>query len=117
MKRRKIMIIGIAGFILLILVGIGGVGYLGWNIFADQAKAAIQNNSVIQQHIGEVEKIKVDLMATGRSDGDNVFVFNIEGSGGAGVITAEFVTVDADTEEIRSGTLRLSTGETYDLLE
>ncbi len=116
MKRRKLLFVGIAGFVFLIVVGIGGLAFWGWNLFADQAKVALNKNSVIRQYIGQIEQIEVDLIATGNEEGEDVFVFRIEGPKGTGVVTAEFVTIDADAEEIRSGSLQLPTGETYDLL-
>lgn len=112
-KRRRLLIVG---FILLSLVGIGGLGFRGWDLFTDQAKEALDKNSVILQHVGEIDRIEMDVTATGDAEGEDVFVFRVAGSRGTGVVTAEFITVDADTEEIGSGTLRLSSGETYDLL-
>ena len=115
-KRRRLMVVGIVGFILLILVGIGGLGFWGLDLFTAQAKDALNKNSVILQHVGEINEIEIDVTATGEAEGQDVFVFRVAGSRGSGVVTAEFVTIDADSEEIRSGSLRLSSGETYELL-
>lgn len=112
-KRRRLLIVG---FILLSLVGIGGLGFRGWDLFTDQAKEALDKNSVILQHVGEIDRIEMDVTATGDAEGEDVFVFRVAGSKGTGVVTVEFVTVDVYTEEIRFGTLRLSSGETYELL-
>ena len=115
MKKYKIIITSVIGFILLVLIGIGGLSLWGYSIFKAQAKEALQNNPVVQEYIGEIEVIKLDLMATGEADGNDVFVFRIQGNEGFGVVSAEFVTIDENTEEIRSGTLRLSSGETLNL--
>jgi hypothetical protein len=112
-KRRRLLIVG---FILLSLVGIGGLGFRGWDLFTDQAKEALDKNSVILQHVGEIDRIEMDVTATGDAEGEDVFVFRVAGSKGTGVVTVEFVTVDVYTEEICFGTLRLSSGETYELL-
>ncbi len=100
----------------MIVIAVVVVAFLGWNLFSDQAKDALATNPVIQEHIGEVRSISVDLEGTGDAPGGDVFVFRIEGSRTSGTVTAEFVTVDADTEEIRSGTLELDSGETYPLV-
>ncbi len=94
--RRKLVVIGITGFTLLILVAIGGLVFWGRGLFVDQAKEAFNDNSVIHQHIGAVDEIEVDFTATARADGEDVFVFRIEGPKETGVVTAELVSVDAD---------------------
>lgn len=116
MKKRKIIISTLVGFALFILAVIGGLATWSFGLFAEQAKEAIQNNSVVQEHIGEVDQIKWKLIATGMADGADEFVFRVEGSKADGVISAEFISVDENTEEIGSGTLQLSSGEIYDLL-
>ena len=35
---------------------------------------------------------------------------------GRGTVTAECITIDADTEEVASGTLKMDSGETYELV-
>ncbi len=118
-NRKKALIAGVlgaAGCGLLVLLGTAGVVFVGWNLFQDQAEKALDANPVIRQHVGEIERIEADLVASALAEGVDDFVFRIEGTKGTGVVAAEFVTIDADTEEIRSGTLRLSSGETYELL-
>lgn len=114
-KQNRLLIV-IVGFIFIILVGISLLGFWGWNIFTDQAKDAFNQNPVILFHIGEVDKINIDLIATGDAEGDDVFVFRIEGSKGSGVVTAEIITLDDGTEGIRSGWIILPSGDSYDLL-
>ncbi len=114
MKQSILIIVAIITLIVLALVGFG---FWGWGLFAGQAKEALNNNAVILQHIGEIDRIETDFEATGEAPGDEVFVFKVEGSKGSGVVTAEFITVDADTERVESGTLQLASGEIYDLLE
>jgi hypothetical protein len=83
--------------------------------FERQVAADIKDNPVILQHIGDISTIKIDWTATGDAPGEDVFVFHVRGSKGEGVLTAECVTVDADREDVVSGTLRLSSGDTVDL--
>ncbi len=45
----------------------------------------------------------------------DVFVFEVKGAKGEGIVTAEFVTIDVDTEAVTSGEIKLPSGETYDL--
>lgn len=119
MKQRKLIIIGVAGFLLFMFAGIASVGgflFWGWNMFVNQAKTAINNNPVCRQHLGEIYDIDTDLIATGMEEGEDVFVFRITGSNGSGVVRAEFISEGADEEKITHGTLKLSSGEAYNLI-
>ena len=44
-----------------------------------------------------------------------MFVFEISGPKGAGTLTAECITVDAEREDVVSGTLRLASGKEFNL--
>ncbi len=100
----------------LLLIGVGTVGIWGWNIFVDQAKVAIGRNPIALQHIGDIQKIESDFLATGEAEDVDTFVFRVQGTKGSGTVTAQFVSVDTGMEEIVSGTLRLASGETYRLI-
>ena len=114
MRNRTLLIV--LGAVAVLLLGLAGLGYWGWTLFTEQAKQALNDNPVIQEHIGEIDKLTLDFEATGNAKGEDSFVFRIEGSRGSGVVTADFVSVDDDTEEIRAGTLKLESGETHDLM-
>lgn len=115
-KQATCLILAIVGLLAVVVVVVG-LGSWGWNMFEEQVVAALEENPVIQQHIGSITDIEIALEATGETEGDTVFVFRIEGPKGSGLVTADIVTVDEDTEEIRSGILEMSTGETFDLME
>ena len=72
----------------------------------------LAGNPVIQEHIGEIETLKISWMATGEAE-DDALVFQIAGTKGKGRVT---VVLDDETNSIRSGTLQMDTGEEYDLL-
>lgn len=112
MSRTKIMIAG--GVILAILAVCTGLHF--WNVFQEQAIQSLQANAVINEHIGQITKWTFDAKRTGEEEGDDVFVFAIEGEKGSGSVVAEFVTVDADNERIDSGVLKLPSGEARDLI-
>lgn len=83
--------------------------------FEQQVADDIQNNPVIVRHIGDITTIDIDWSATGEEPGDDVFVFQLTGTKGDGLLTAECITVDADHEDVVSGSLRLPSGESVDL--
>ena len=88
---------------------------LGMGIFTDQVKADLSDNPVILEHIGLIEDLEVDLVGSFSAEGDDEFVFDIAGPKGRGVVKAVCITRDADTEEVVSGTLRVGSGEVFDL--
>ena len=79
--------------------------------------ADIEDNPAILEHVGTIESIELDFMATGNESGDDVLVFQIEGSKSDAVLVVETKTIDGDTEEVTWGRLRMPTGEAHDLIE
>jgi hypothetical protein len=86
-----------------------------WNGFVRQAQTALNANPVVIEHIGRIDQIDSDWKATGDAEGDDVFAFRVSGKKGSGLVVAEFETVDADTEELRGGSLTLASGEKFQL--
>ena len=118
-KANVLLIVGaVVAVVVVLVVVVGLIGLWRWGagLFEAQIKDVLATNPVIIKHLGDVVECKMDLAASGEAEGDEVFVFNVTGSKGNGVVTAECVTVDADTEQITSGTLRLASGETVDLM-
>ncbi len=103
------------GAILALLLAVGGFLWWGYDLFHTQARDAVARNPVIERHIGEIRDFDFDLDATGDDPDPEVFVVRVKGTLGSGVVTAKFVTVDADRERIDGGTLVLDGGERYDL--
>ena len=83
--------------------------------FERQVAEDIKANPVIVNHNGEITAIEVDWTATGEEPDEDVFVFNLTGTKGNGTLTAECITVDADHEDVVSGSLQIPSGETIDL--
>ncbi len=83
-----------------------GLGGGAFDAFSAQAMAAMQGNSVIRKHLGEVQSVDLDLMGSMGLPGEE-FVFDVTGSKRDGRVSAEFITVDADTERLGDGVLIL----------
>ena len=118
---------------LWILLGVGGVAVLGccgcagiawWgmgagmNMVAQQIRPGLENDPVVQQHIGEIETFDWNLMATGeateKSTGEDVMVWDVKGSKGSGQISG---TVDqaAGGVKLKNGKLKMKSGEEFNL--
>ncbi len=91
-----------------------GVG-TGWKLFATQAQEALQAQPAVQEHIGTIREMDVDLVATGNAPGAEEFVFRLEGDRGNGKVRANFVSLGAAQEIITEGVLTLANGARIDL--
>lgn len=101
---------------LLCCGGAGGVVYYGIDVFTDQVAANLRENPVIREHIGEIEDLDMNWLDSAEAEGDDEFVFHIRGTQGEGDVRLVSITRDTGAEDVVSGTLRMSSGEEYDLL-
>ncbi|WP_349656155.1 hypothetical protein [Xanthomonas sp. 10-10] len=87
----------------------------GWTVFTDQARSALQDDAVVQEHIGQIRSMRVDLVRTGMAPGGEEFVFAVEGDRGAGRVKATWISAGADQEILSDGVLTLRDGTEYTL--
>ncbi|MEO7936038.1 MAG: hypothetical protein ABIR27_07245 [Dokdonella sp.] len=111
-RSRTPWIIGgiVALALLLVVAAAGGVVWFGLGLFQEQAHTAIRADPAIADAVGNVTAIDFDVAATAQATGDDEFAYRIEGERGRGLLVARFITLDADTEELREGSLRLDDG-------
>ena len=121
--RRKKSGCGIVALVVGLVVGCGvlaalccgGLFLFGTRTVAEQVKTDLRGNPVIEEHLGPIDTIELDWIASQNAPGEDEFVFDVEGPKGTGRIQVVTETVDAETEDVVSGTLELPNGETYDL--
>ncbi len=102
---------GIVAFvILLVIAGAGSVLWFGMDVFHDQAKTAIRADPAVVEAVGNISDIRFDFAATGTAAGPEDFAYRVEGERASGLLVGRFVTIDADTEDLREGSLRLDDG-------
>ncbi len=95
-------------------VAVGRLVGEGWDIFEEDVRIALQRNPTVQEHIGTIRDIDLDLLATGNAVHPNDFVFDLKGDRGQGRVRARFVNID-DGERIEEGTLRTNDGSEWPL--
>ena len=83
--------------------------------FARQVQVAVENNPVFLQRIGTVTEFTYDLDMSIEEEGANTYVFHVKGTNGSGLLRADCITVDADTEDVPSAELVLDSGERVQL--
>ena len=97
--------------VLLIVLGVlASVVWSGVNAFNDQADTAIRADPAIVAALGKIAEIHLDVDVTGNAPGDEEFAYRISGDLASGLLVGRFVTIDAETEDLREGTLRLDDG-------
>lgn len=102
-------------FGVVVLGVIAWIAVAGWSIFSEQAQAALQDDAVVQQHIGKIDTMKVDVLATGAAPGGDEFVFSVTGDRGRGKVSATWVSDGAEREILTEGVLTMHDGSEYTL--
>ena len=102
---------GVIAFAMLLVVAVaGGLVWFGLGLFQEQAHTAIRADPAIADAVGSFMTIHFDVAATAQATGDDEFAYRIQGERGRGLLVARFVTLDADSEDLRDGSLRLDDG-------
>ena len=86
----------------------------GMDLFKEHALAAMQQNAVIDKHLGTLEDADIDYFRTGLLPSPNGFVLRVKGSRASGTVEAEFITT-LDGERIGPGSLQLDDGREFRL--
>ena len=113
----------VLAIILVMLVGgtaicCGGmffVGSWGLDIVAQDIARQLRDDPVIQEEIGEIEEISMNLTASATHADDETFVYDVRGSKGSGELTVQSVTLPQGGEEILSASLRTEDGRQIDI--
>jgi hypothetical protein len=118
--RRRLALPWIIGGIvavvmLLALAAIGSIVSLGLDSFHEQAETAIRADPAVVDALGKISKIEFDITATSNAEGDEAFAYRVTGERASGLLVGRFVTVDADTEDLREGTLTLDGGRVVNI--
>ncbi|KPL48100.1 hypothetical protein XAXN_15755 [Xanthomonas axonopodis] len=112
-------LIGVATCVVLLgMLVLGALIWLmsiGWSLFADQSRSALQADAVVQEHIGHIRDMRVDLYRTSLAPGSDAFVFDVSGDRGSGRVQATWVSDGAEREILSTGVLTLRDGTEYTL--
>jgi hypothetical protein len=83
--------------------------------FERKVQTAVEDNPVFVQRIGTVTEFTYDLDLSLEEDGADTFVFHVKGTNGSGLLRADCITIDEDTEHVPSAELVLDSGERVQL--
>ena len=109
---------GLVGFGIMCLVCCGGITMLakvGLDMVSEDIKRQVREEPTIQENIGEIESMSMNLIASGSHDDDETFVYDLKGSLGSGELTVRSITNDSGGESIESASLKTSDGRTFEL--
>lgn len=108
----------VLGVVLVLTIGgaavcCGGVTLLGrWGLdmVGEDIAGQLRDDPIIQEEIGEIEEINVDLIASGVHTDQETFVYDVDGTKGSGQLTVKSVTTDDGGEQIIGASLRTADG-------
>lgn len=107
---------GAIGLVVCCGGGTIGVVVLGLGVLEQEVAAELRDNPKMQEHIGEITDIQMDFFASAAEDDGDTFVYDIEGTKGAGRLTVRQITDDDFNEVIEEATLRMKDGTEIQLV-
>jgi hypothetical protein len=110
--------LGGGGALLLLLCccSCGGLFMFGMNIAEEEIAVQLRDNPKFREHIGELESIEIDMIASSAQNDAEVFVYRVRGNKGSGRLT---VREGSDAEwntTIERADLRLPDGAQVQIL-
>ena len=108
-------LLALFGIFAFMALAVTALGWIGFKIFTEQALIAIRADPVVRSAVGQVHDIELDFTATFNAPDVNEFGYRIDGERIDGLLVGEIITIDADHEELRSGTLRLDDGRVLEI--
>jgi hypothetical protein len=90
--------------------GVVGIGLFGLNIVAAEVADQIRDEPEFREHIGELQSLDFDFVATSAKNDDETFVYNAKGDKGSGVLTVKQTEDENWNNVIVEASLRLPDG-------
>jgi hypothetical protein len=111
------VIAGAAAVALLVCCGGGGaLVWFGLDVMSAEVEQQLRDQPRVREHFGELRSVKMDFAKSAAVEGDDVFVYQVEGTKGSGEVTVRLEEVEFGEQRVTEATLRLSSGEEIDLL-
>jgi hypothetical protein len=82
----------------------------GMDVVERDIARQLENSPEIVEHIGTIETLSIDIMASGEVEGDDTLVYKVRGERGSGTL---IVTSIGDDQEIVNAKLQLSDGREF----
>ena len=110
----------ILGIIAIVLGGGGlvccggplALTFFATNMVLTSASNQVKTEPAVVEHMGNLSKCSINLQKTGELHQDNHFVFDVQGTKGSGEVIVH-VEPEGDHVRIISGTVKMSTGESF----
>lgn len=123
---KTCLVLGIIGGVMLFLLlccGVGGYFLMSFSgtAIATVAKDGLNQNPVVQEHLGEITEAELLWMETfeyvGETNKQSFYVFGVKGTKGSGKVIAKVANEGGQQPSVTTegGELRMSTGEVFPL--
>ncbi|QDU31957.1 hypothetical protein ETAA8_71190 [Anatilimnocola aggregata] len=117
------VLLGIGGVALLVCCSCGGIGYFGFNqalgMVAQQIKPQLQTDPVIQEHIGTIDTLSMNMTKSVSEAEQNkkqgFLVFDIKGEKGSGIVMGRVDQTNPQQARLAEGELRMADGQSFPL--
>jgi hypothetical protein len=90
--------------------GAVGVVIFGMNVVTAEVAEQLRDNPKFREHVGELQEMNVDYVASAAHDDSDTFVYTVRGDKNSGKLTVKQTTDDGGNEQIQEASLRLSNG-------
>lgn len=84
-------------------------------LMSAEIEMELRDHPKIQEHIGEIESMSMDFSKSMAIEGEDVYVYDVQGDKGSGELTVESITNWEGTEEVVDASLRLPDGRVIEL--
>jgi hypothetical protein len=101
-------------FVVIVVVSYGLYRY-GVGLVEDEVRQDLAGNAVLLEHLGGIDELTIDLVASVELESDDEFAFRIRGPKGSGTLRAILVTGEDGLEHVVRGVLVLENGASHEL--
>ena len=114
---RRLAISLLVGVIGLAMCGGGALAllYFATSQLADSVQNKLGSHPVVTEHLGKIQSMDANLVATLNEPGNDVLVFELIGEKARGRLTVEVVAKSGNLEKIAWARLKLTDGDEIDL--
>jgi hypothetical protein len=96
--------------------GLAGIMWFGLGELERQVANELRTHPKLVAEVGEVQSMDMDVLASGLIEDTDTFVYRVRGTKASGQLTVKHITEDDWNEKVVEATLKLSSGNTVQIV-